>query len=499
MTRSRPMLKRMVRRAGVTVIVVLVMIVSSLALAYMIGRSQVATIRLQDNSDLNLLARQAAMTGFANGLRSMFEANWAGVGTPIRTTLNSQQSFSVTYTTGDALLSATDPNWPYRVTILVVGTAVDLAHPVSATYKIQAVVQLLPRQLAAEPANWATMLQYTVYQYAAGTFEVQLPSRIAGNVFVQGPLQLATDYPPSSSGQQQYLSDINSMQFFGYGDNRPLTGTVVSSTGSLLTSLLNTLLGLLGISTSSGSAPSNSTWAYPGQIVSYQLYPGGQTYTVPLVSSSLQNTTLAASPRSNPLGIFYSSGTVTLGNNVTLTGTLWSGGDVVVSGTNVVLQPLALPALQGSTQGVQLPTVIAASNFKVSSLAQATVGGLISCWNSFDVLPGSQKTSFGMQGRLICNGCLFEDRTEWQLTGTQWSSTWSQFNNQQGWSWIWFYPQWLQQKNGLSYTPSLTIVPETTPVTYHWKDTTSPVYVPNSSDPGLRWTLVRWTDNVSSH
>jgi hypothetical protein len=496
---TRHVLKQMVRRSGVTVIVVMVMIVSSLALAYMIGRSQVATIRLQSNSDLDLLARQAAMTGFANGLRSMYEANWAGIGTTVSTTLNSQQSFSVTYTTGDALLTATDTNWPYRVTILVVGTAVDPAHPVSATHRIQAVVQLLPRQLTAEPANWATMLQYTVYQYANGTFELQLPSRIAGNVFVQGTLRLADDYPPSSSGQQQYMSDINSMQFFGYGDNRPLTGTVVTASGNILLSLLNTLLGLLGVSTSSGSAPSNSTWAYPGQIVSYQLYPGGQTYTVPLASSSLQNTTLAANPRTNPLGIFYNSGTVTIGNNVTLTGTLWSGGDVVVSGTNVVLQPLVLPALQGSTQGIQLPTVIAQNNFKVSSLASATVRGLIACWNSFDVLPGSQATSFGMQGRLICNGCLFEDRTEWLMNNGQWNSTWTQFNNQSWPSWIWYYPQWLQQKKGLSYTPSLTIVPEATPVTYHWKDAVSPVYVPNSSDPGLRWTVVRWTDNVSSH
>ena len=144
MTSLRRLLKPHVRRTGVTVIVVLMMIVSSLALAYMIGRSQVAMVRLQNNSDLDLLARQAAMTGFANGLRSMHESTWTGVGTAISTTLNSQQSFTVSYSTGDALLSTTDTNWPYRVTMLVVGKAVDLSHPVSATHSIQAVVQLLP-------------------------------------------------------------------------------------------------------------------------------------------------------------------------------------------------------------------------------------------------------------------------------------------------------------------------------------------------------------------
>jgi hypothetical protein len=498
MMRDRHMLRGFVRRPGVTVIVVLVMIVSSLALAYMIGRSQVATIRLQSNSDLDMLARQAAMTGFANGLRSMYEANWAGVGATISTTLNSQQSFTVTYTTGDALLTATDPNWPYRVTILVVGTAVDLSHPVSATHRIQAVVQLLPRQLAAEPTNWSTMLQYTVYQYAANTFDLQLPCRIAGNVLIQGTLRLADDYPPSNDGQNQYLSDINTMQALGYGDNRPLTGNVSLPYGSTASGTLSDL-NLLGVSTTNVSPAPATNWAYPGEIVSYQLYPGGQVYTVPLAPSSLQNTTLAAAPRTNPLGIYYNSGTVTIGNNVTLTGTLQAGGDVVISGTNVVLQPVVLPALQGSTQGVQLPTVIVQNNFKVSSLASATVSGMIACWSSFDVLPGSQSTSLAVQGRLICGSCVFDDRSEWLLSGSQWSSTWTGFNNQSWPSWIWFYPQWLQQKKGLSYIPSLTIVPETTPVTYQWKTATNQVYVPNASDPGLRWTVVRWTDNVASH
>ena len=342
------------------------------------------------------------------------------------------------------------------------------------------------------------MLNYTVYQYSADTFEMELPCRITGNVLIQGTLRLADDYPPSNAGQNQYLSDLNSMQFFGLGDNRPFTGTVslpYSSTASGTLSDLN----LLGVNTANVNPSPATNWTFPGNIASYQLYPGGQTFTVPAAASTLQNTTLAAAPRTNPLGIFYASGNVTIGSNVTLTGTLVSGGDVIVSGSNVVMQPVALPALQGSTQGIQLPTVIAQNNFKVSSQASATVNGMIACWSSFDVLTGSQSTNFGMQGRLICKGCLFEDRSEWQLTGTQWNSAWSGFNSQGYYSWIWFYPQYLQQKKGLQYVPSLTIVPETTPVTYHWKTATNTVYIANPSDPGLRWTVVRWTDNVASH
>ncbi len=354
----------MVRRSGVTVIVIMVMIVSSLALAYMIGRSQVATIRLQSNSDLDLLARQAAMTGFANGLRSMYEANWAGIGTTTSTTLNSQQSFSVTYTTGDALLTATDTNWPYRVTILVVGTAVDLAHPVSATHQdsgcravVAAAIGHGARQLGDDAAIYGLPVRDRHVRIAVAEPNCRKCLRARHRATRQrlSAVERRTATIPVRSQHDAILRLRRQSSA-----DRHFRGT----SSGILTSQLNAELGWLGVSTSTSSTPSNSTWAYPGQIVSYQLYPGGQTYTVPLVSSSLQNTTLAASPRTNPLGIFYNSGTVTIGNNVTLTGTLWSGGDVVVSGTNVVLQPLVLPSLQGSTQGVQLPTVVVAEQFQ---------------------------------------------------------------------------------------------------------------------------------------
>ena len=107
---------------------------------------------------------------------------------------------------------------------------------------------------------------------------------------------------------------------------------------------------------------------------------------------------------------------------------------------------------------MQLPAVVTQNNFKVSSMAQATVHGLVAAWAAFDILPGSQKTSFSLLGRVICQGFTIDDRTEWTvLSGSQWNSTWNQFNSQWFWFAIYFYPQWLQQKNSLSYTPILRL------------------------------------------
>jgi hypothetical protein len=50
-------------------------------------------------------------------------------------------------------------------------------------------------------------------------------------------------------------------------------------------------------------------------------------------------------------------------------------------------------------------------------------------------------------------------------------------------------------QRGLSLVPLLTIKPETTSLTAHWQDLSQPLYLPAADDPGLRWDLIRWTDN----
>jgi len=476
---------RKTRRRGVTLIVVLTLISVTLALSYGILRTQMATVQVQANGARGDLARQAAMSGLAYGLQKMSSTSWGGVGVTLTGSLSSSQSFTVAYQTGDASLSAADPAWPYRVTLLATGLAVDPAHAgVSTTHQVQAVVALTPRQLTAEPSSWAAMLQSTVYQFGQHDFKVQLPCQVDGAVRLQGTLRLSESYPPSGSGLTRYLNDLRTMIGAGNGDYRPLTGPVnlpFSKTSSSTRSLLTSQLGVAANDTALTSA---SSWSFPGTIVTYQLYPGGQAYTAGVAASQLTSLTLSADPRTNPAGIFVCNGPVTIGDNVTINGTLVCANDVLIRGRNVVLQAASLPPLDGTTTNVQLPTAIVSGNFKIDSGAIVTVRGLVAAWNDFSVLAGTQWTWLDFQGRIITNG------TEWVMTGGQWNTSLTQFTNQSAAK---YYPLWMQSWLLLA-APLLNVAAESTPVLYHYIDGSSPIYIADPADGGLRWSLLNWVD-----
>ncbi|HEX4131336.1 MAG TPA: hypothetical protein VHZ24_14950 [Pirellulales bacterium] len=490
------------RRAGMATMIVLLLLSITVGLSYSLLRSQGATVQAQSNSNLDMLARQAAMTGYSTALRKMNDANWGGIAMVVTGSLSANQSFRANYATGDPSITTTSANasdWPYRVTITSLGTAVDPARPtIASTYTVTAVVRLIPRQLATVPTTLTSALQFTVYQYANDTFELQLPCRVTGPVRLQGQLQLCTSYPPSSAGQSRYLSDLNAMRSAGYGDWRPLNGPVSVPNSDISGSTQSVLNNQLGVSNINISATSATGWSFPGSVSTYQLYAGGQTYTVPTLQASLANTSLAPDPRSNPLGLFYRSGSLTIGNNVSISGTVIVSGDVTVTGTGVTLQAFSLPSLLGSTQPVQLPAVVASGSFKVESGVQAVVRGMIAVWNAFDVDPGTQSTTLDFQGRVICKGFQIEERSEWNNTNSfLWSLYWSLFQSQlspPSQSTTQYYPVWLGLF-GLSPTPILTVAPETSSVTYQWKDASNTLYVPGSSDTGLVWSVQSWSES----
>jgi hypothetical protein len=486
-------------RRGLSVIVIMGLISISLALSYTVLRTQTTTAQLQTNSNLRVQAQQAAITGFSIALRKMHESAWPGIGSPVTGSLSPSQAYAVTFQTGDPALSTSDPDYPYRVTLVSTGSAVDLAHPtVAATSTVQAVVRLSPRQMPNEPTNWSAMTQNTVYQYAQDDFEVQLPCQVSGSLRLQGKLRLCDRYPSASNGLSRYLGDLNVMRFFGYPDYRPLTGPVslpTSQTDSTTLGLLTTQLGVVATNVSTTSA---TGWNFPGMITTYQLYPGGQVYKATAVNATLSGLTLAANPQTNPLGIFYNNGNVVLSGNVSVQGTLLVGGGLTINGTGNVLQAASLPALVGSTAPVQLPAVIVNNDLVMNSASQTTIGGLVAVWGKFDVAPGTVATSLNMQGRLITKGFHLETRNEWVMNNGQWNSAWVQFNSQLApptSATIFFYPVYLGSANGLNPAPVLSIAPEASPVNYHWKDAANPLYVASSSDPGLRWTVVRWSAN----
>ena len=156
------------------------------------------------------VAQQDAITGLTMALKKMTASSWAGVGSTYSGTLGPYDSFQVTYSTGDPSLNSASPNWsdyPYRVTLNAVGYSADPDNPQNtATYKVRAVVRLVPRALAAEPSNWATMLAYTFYQTTFGSVQVSVPSRVEGPVFTQGQVTTSQEVWSSDTIRQRYYS-----------------------------------------------------------------------------------------------------------------------------------------------------------------------------------------------------------------------------------------------------------------------------------------------------
>src|SRR5690606_8652862 len=104
------------------------------------------------------------------------------------------------------------------------------------------------------------------------------------------------------------------------GDYRPLNGEVTLSSDRNDISVPLMLYRQLGCTplyqSTSVSTPTNSTLTGS----TYRLYPGGPTYSIPVLDSNVSNQTLQADIDTNPLGIFRRQGSITLKNNVRVEG-----------------------------------------------------------------------------------------------------------------------------------------------------------------------------------
>ncbi|MHB1036969.1 MAG: hypothetical protein ACYC35_19975 [Pirellulales bacterium] len=497
------------RRRGMAIVIILGLISIALALSYAVMRSQSVAFQIQGNSQREAMARQAALTGLSVALGKMHRtAEWAGADSSFAGSTSTTESFQVAYQTGDPSLTPTHPDyadWPYRVTISVTGSSADPANPAAtSSHQVRAVVRLAPRAVAAEPADWSAMTQHTVYQYredAVSVFSVDVPSRIEGPIRTQGRLDLGKGYAWDDLTRARYMEDLNAMRSAGYADMRPFTGRIDFPYAKQEAKTL-AMLGDLAVATSDVPRQDATNWNHPGTLSTYRIYPGGKEYTVPTYDAILQNTTLQPDPMTNPLGIFFRATAASLRNNVTVQGTLVTNEDIDIEGTNVRLQPVSLPALDGSDAPVQLPILAAARHLRIWEFAGGTATGLMTIWDTFEIKPGPAGAAFAVQGGIVARKILIGRRwLPWDVDGVQWKSRYLAFMGQLGmFHPINYFPVWLSFWD-LSSTPLLTIKPASSPVTYHWKNPGDTVYVPrpsdgiNPSDEGLHWDLLEWTDN----
>lgn len=497
-------------RQGISVLVVLLLLSTTLALSYAILRSQGTALQLQDNATLHLSARQAAMSGIAVGLKKMHDTSWDGVDSSLSGTVRSHCTFKVDFRTGDPSLTSSSPDYseyPYRVSLVSTGTATDAGDTNrSATYRVRAVVRLIPRKLPDEPSEWFSMTTNTVHQYnKTGSVTLAVPCRIEGTIRSYGKWDFPAECKWGSTEETDYLRDLNSMRLAGMGDYRPFDRQMTLPFSKQPSGLIDAITAL-GITPNDLTMSPADDWDFPANVRTYQIYPGGKTYSVsaPPLSHYLWSTTLQPHPMTNPLGIFGRDGSVALGDNVTVQGTLLqssNGGNIVFSGRSVQITPLDLPAIYPDTRPVQLPVVMARRDFQIAAGAQGSITGLVAAWRQFDVATDHQgASSVEMACRIVAQDLHIHGLDEWKSVSSFW------------WQWLYalyylqqsagdkFFPRWLKTVSGLDYSPRIVIRPDTRSINYHypWLSTSNPIYVAHPDDGGLRWEVVDWTENPSN-
>lgn len=495
------------RRRGVAVILVFLILALTMGLSYAAIRAQSGAAGIARNANRNLDARQAALTGAAMALRKMHTNAWGGVDTSIAGSLGDGLSFQADYAAGDPRLNSTHPEYgdlPFRVTISVVGRAVDPDNPQCvAEHHLRVITRLVPRALGVVPWQWNELTSATVYQNWPGGFTIYPGSRIEGPVRTQATVRIRDGIQWTPTHYNGYFLGLNQRRQAGMGDQRPFTGPIriINSWQDWDTlGLLNTQM---GVSTVSAIWQVIVYWTIPASTLSYRLYPGGPVYSAVIVGDRLKTTTLAADPATNPLGLFYRAGQIELRDDVTVHGTLMAdrvgGANVLLQGKRIQLQPVDFPAIVGDSRPVQLPVVMAGDKLLVREDAQAELKGLVACFDTFDVTEDKQgDIEFLLEGKLIAGNVRIKHRSEWinpSRDSDWWENRWVEYQAQKdlpGGSK--YFSDFLSRFYSLSSEPKIVIKPAPNNIRYHWLTLSQPIYVPASGDPGLRWQVLDWSE-----
>jgi hypothetical protein len=508
------------------VLLVLGLLAITLAVSYAALRTQGTTSHMARNAGRSLDARLAAESGLAAAMHKISDSSWQGVDVNLSGDVTDDSRYEVTFTTGDSTLVPGHPQYaefPYRLTITSTGYAEDPSNPdVRAIHRVRSVVQLARRAYTANPGNWTTLTNFTMYQWANRTTQVQVPMRIEGPVNILGTLFLCTEYPSHVTARSRYLQDLNAMRNASRGDHRPFNGPVTiaysRNAGSLTP--LQTWLGLTTHDTTAATTP---PLTHPGDVASYRLYPGGKNYQPPVLQdtygTAMQNVTLGANPETNPLGLYRCRGAMTLNNNVNITGIIVADSstpEITIGGTNVVLQGANLPRLEGSNQNYQLPILIVREDVRINGGSAAQINGVSVLFDEFELKRGASSTQFALTGNLIAAGINLKGREPWTMTPGDWSSDYNNFNGTGSilgalltalFNFIRstlglpagatvHFPEYMQVVRSFTFQPALTLKPDSSGVLSRWQDWTQPIYQKDPGDPGLRWNLVRYEDGV---
>lgn len=297
----------------------------------------------------------------------------------------------------------------------------------------------------------------------------------------------------TDNARRRLFRDLNVQHLLGGSDKRPFNGEIslpFSQQDDDTTTEMTEWLGLT-VHDVAASDPAGD-WVMPTNFMptTYKLYDKGKTYTATaLTTNTLSNETLAADPDTNPLGLFTYNNDLTIGSNVTITGSLICERKVTITGTNVVLNPVDMYSTDSSSYlAMRTPTILCGDSLEVGDGASATASGLIVTFKHFLVNAGAQTTAFALDGQVVCEEkFVVEKRTEWD--GYNFRDGIKAFMNQATHN---RFPDYLDSVN-IDPVPLIKITQPVDSYEYHWIDPNSPdpLYLPSGGSGEFEFELVR--------
>lgn len=366
-------------RRGISLVIVMLSISTSLVLTYSFLRTQANFTELETARSRSQSALEAARYGAAVGWRHLQSESWAGMEDVIQETISTTADGTLRCTVSfrplpDALREAMEYHHGLYVVIESLGTYQANDQVGQTQRQVQIIAQLNPRldpnpesvsDVSANEPGFDEQTRYSVYT-SSGTRSLVIDplSRIVGDVRLERDMVLFQDPAWSSSVRQAVLQSFgNELVFDGQALHpHPLDGTLFNHNPSSPDSLRP--VEWLRVPVQPVGAGPDPQRPAALETLTYRLFRGGPEYKAVRLYNYQQNVHLKPTPE-NPAGLFYCSGNLTLYSNVIVQGTLYVTDRLRVSGTNVVLNSFnwlgedGQPLVPDHTNWPRLPAVIA--------------------------------------------------------------------------------------------------------------------------------------------
>lgn len=395
-------------RRGMSLLVVMVAVSSSLVLTYSFLRTQTTSLRISQNGIHQDLALQAAQTGASIALETMQSTDWEGVESIIERKLISNSdgtsSFEVTF---NPLKPKDGEPLPSDAALYLVVKSKGIWQSASDEKQIvekwvKVVVKLQPRlpgrtigsgdsavatDMAPNPGDYDEIQSYSLFAERGSKSLVLDPGdRIDGRIWVKSRVELYNDPNWSSSVRDQVLGDIGT-QYTSTIDGRlvlrhphPLAGEIVF--GGWPSSSNRRDLARIGTPWS----VSQTTPEYPKidwkEWRTYRLYEGGFEYESDEIRWTLSNATKRPT-RENPMGVLYRRGDLRIKDNVTIQGTIVCTGRVTIEGDRVHIASYnwtgsrGRPDVDDARLWPRLPAIIAKDVFYGRDVQSVVDGAIV--------------------------------------------------------------------------------------------------------------------------